>query len=220
VTTTADEAYLSNGDFEFLIDDPEDNESDEEVVTPEVTSENNAEFVHGAPESLTARKYRKKTAKALGHIWRPLLGQPQTLPDAATIIKYGPDIAKAVGDLADQDPRARKAIDFVTEGVDNPYINLLAFTVPMIAQLMRNHEHQIQPEFHGIRIPFTKREIKVKFGIKLGRLRNITFDPSYIQDSVFGDPRIQEALAKQGLTVAYPTTNAPTGNGRTSRKRS
>lgn len=181
---------------------------------PEVTTEVSTEFAEQVQESARARSYRKKVSRGLGHLWRPLLQDPNTINDAATILNYGPDFARAVGDLADRDIRARKVIDFVTDGADNPYINVAVTLVPLVAQLMRNHEDKLDVSVHMLRIPFTKRGIRVKFGLKLGRFRNMTYEPSYLTRVVLSNPKLVETLNKQGINIAWSNATADAnGNG-------
>lgn len=198
---TADTGFNpADYDYEF-IDPPEDQA---EPVETDVSREVDiAGFVEQAEETARARKYRKSVANALGYLWRPLLGSPTTLPDGAAILAYGPDIAREAGKLADQDARARKVIDFVTEGTDNGYVALFAAALPLAIQLLRNHEDAIKPEVRGIRIPRTKIQLKVRFGIKLGRIRNLSYDPGYMANRVLSDEKLIAALAKQGLKIAW-----------------
>lgn len=213
MTTTDETTAFNTNDYDYEFIAPPDTESVDTEVSREVDI---SEFVDQAEETARARRYRKAVSNALGYLWRPLLSSPATLPDGAAILAYGPDIAREAGKLADQDARARKIIDFVTEGTDNGYVALFAATLPLAIQLLRNHEDAIKPEVRGIRIPRTKIQIKMRFGIKLGKIRNLSYDPGYLANRVLSDDKLIAALAKQGLKIAWTTDNnsaEPSGNG-------
>jgi hypothetical protein len=208
--------YAETLDAEFYIDGTEPDETE----SPEVTTEVSTDFAEAKQETARAKQYRKKVSRALGTVWRPLLADSRTVDDAAAILQYGPDFARTTGALADQDAKARKIIDFVTDGVDNPYINVFAAGFPMILQLMRNHEDQLSVAKRKIRIPFTKIGFELKLGLKLGRLRNFTNEPSALTKHVLSNPALTAVLKKQGITVAWSndTANA-NGTGKPSRFR-
>jgi hypothetical protein len=171
-----------------------------------------ADFAEPLPESRLAKEYRKKVTKALGPVWRGLLGSPVTVPDAATILTYGPDLAKAAGHLAEENPKARKIIDFITDGSDNPYAQLIAVAIPMSIQLIRNHEQALKPRKSKrvtVKIPFTRFSVHfpLQLGITLGRFRNMSHEPSELTYAVFSDPHISAALQKQGIQVNFASTN-------------
>lgn len=128
-----------------------------------------------------------------------------TQPDAAALVMYGPTICEKWGDLADADPRVRKGIDFLTEGTENPYLAAAVTTLPLVMQLMRNHEKDLEVKQRGIRVPFTQRRFGFKFGVKLGFLHRTpgTVEPEFLTKHVFTDPDIQEKLAKLGIKARF-----------------
>lgn len=134
---------------------------------------------------------------------------PATVPDAAAIITHGPAFASKLGDLADADQRVRRALDLVTSGTDNPYLALTLATLPLVAQILRNHEtadvsgsRRVQ-----VRIPFTKGKrsigLNLKFKLRNPFLRSITHDPAQMTHEIFNNPDISAALAAQGVQVAW-----------------
>jgi hypothetical protein len=150
--------------------------------------------------------------------------QAGQMPDAAAFIKFGPSIGNATGALCDKDERAQAVIDMIcTPG--NPYVMFGMATIPLLAQLFRNHEPELheaaerrkmrrkQPKAERvkvppksivtIKIPFTKREWKVPIRFNasalFGQFRNQTSPPNDLAYAVFSDPKVQQALEKQGV---------------------
>lgn len=152
-----------------------------------------------------ARAYEEKTAGILNLAMRMCAGNETTVPDAAAFIAYGPPLASKIGDLAAHDQRVRHGIDLITSGTDNPYAAVVVAALPLISQIIRNHETETAKPFE-IRIPFTKRTFKPRVRIRLNVpvLRGLTTAPSKIIDKVFGDPDIRAALVTQGIDVALP----------------
>jgi hypothetical protein len=133
------------------------------------------------------------------------LQSPNTVADAVTIIIHGPKVAQTMGDLAAENAMVANAIDFITKPSDSATTAAILASVPMVLQLVRNHEPIAETSGRIIRIPFTRREIKLRFNIKLGRLRNMTQDPDELTDHVLAIPDISAAIQKWGITVASRT---------------
>lgn len=149
-----------------------------------------------------AVKYERKTRALLNIAMRSTVESPQTVADAAAIIMYGPTLAEKMGNLAATDERVARGIDFITEGTENPYAAVAFATFPLVLQVLRNHEPQIEIKPRGIKIPFSKgKRLNFKFGVKLGKLRRITNDPEAFTKHVM-NPEILDALRKQGVNVA------------------
>src|SRR6201986_3087977 len=93
-------------------------------------------------QSAVAREYSGKVKSLLkaGTIGAINIGD---FADAAAFLHYGPGFADASGQLAEADKRARAAVDILT-APGNPYAMFLMTGIPLIAQLFRNHEEQIQ----------------------------------------------------------------------------
>lgn len=149
-----------------------------------------------------AKQYEKKTKTFLNVGFRMAVSHPATVPDAAALLMLGPDICEKTGDLAAHDVRVRKAIDFLTEGADNPYLALGMAIAPLFFQVVRNHEPVMEPATRGIKVPFTKKRLNLRFGVKLGKLRNFTNDPNALVSHAFSDPAVKAKLAEQGITIA------------------
>jgi hypothetical protein len=130
------------------------------------------------------------------------LQSPNTVADAVTIIVHGPKVAQTMGDLAAENEMVANAIDFITKPSDSASTAAILAAFPMVLQLVRNHEPVAETSGRIIRIPYTKREIKLRFNIKLGRLRNMTQDPDELTDHVLAIPDISAAIEKWGIKVA------------------
>src|SRR5215469_1046840 len=112
---------------EFLTDDPDS--IDPEFLEGETLKDTDPEFVEEIKETARAKRYRLKVKKGLNFLMRLTVDKPNTVADAAAIIEYGPQVSKAIGELADSDERVRKIIDFVTDdGIENPYVTTIIAT--------------------------------------------------------------------------------------------
>jgi hypothetical protein len=140
---------------------------------------------------------------------RALAAKPNTVSDAAAIIQHGPIVASKLGDLADQDEHVRKAVDFITAGTENPYVSLALAALPLAAQIIRNHETDDLSRHVQVRIPFTKRTLKLPLKLRLKNpfLRSVTQRPDVLSETTFGNPAIAEALASQNIDVAWTSPN-------------
>lgn len=186
-----------------ILDEPEltDDMLREEFTEPK------SEFLGKDKRKPYSVQYEKKVKGVLNGIMRGALSNPHTVPDAAAIIMYGPTISETMGDWAASDVRVRKAVDFITSGTDNPAIAAMFAFAPLILQVLRNHEPVAEVEPRRIRIPFTKKYIRLRFKVKLGKLRNMTNDPREFTQWVLSNPKIQEGLAKQGIQFATESSN-------------
>lgn len=154
-----------------------------------------SQFIKTAPNS-KAQTYEKRVQSMMkagmigslnAHNW----------PDAATFLKHGPGFAKAAGNLAAEDARAAAIVEMLT-APDSPYVMFAMVAIPMVAQLVRNHQPQVQKageswrqrraerkqaKLAGVktrasRPPITihvfKREFKlpIRFRLKLPNLKN------------------------------------------------
>jgi hypothetical protein len=176
-------------------------------------------------QSAVAKEYSGKVKSLLkaGTIGAINIGD---FADAAAFLHYGPGFADATGQLAEADKRARAAVDILT-APGNPYAMFLVTGIPLIAQLFRNHEEQIQElpnvikngrkrrkamatakkaETPRFTLRAFGREWPVRFRVpKVGRIfsgfRTQTQDPSTLAERVFLDPAVQRALRKQGIVL-------------------
>src|SRR5207253_718918 len=100
-------------------------------------------------------------------------------------------------------------VNFLDEGTSNPVGAELVAAFPLIMQLIRNHEPVLEPAPRGFKIPFLKHrdgtprrfELKWKVGIRLGKLRNRTYDPVELENFVFDNPEVKAQIAKRKLIV-------------------
>ena len=182
--------------------------------------------------TVVSRTYRDKTysvlkAATVGSI------NSGNMADAATFIHHGPSFGIAVGQLADADERARKAIDFLTSP-SNPYVVFLMTAIPLISQLVRNHEEALSAIPQNIKmgrrqrkamrsaqkdVPprFTMhlfgRDIPVRWNPRVKPLaflkgfRSQTNDPGDLTNHVFEDPKLLKALADQGILIIKRDTS-------------
>lgn len=152
-----------------------------------------------------ARAYEEKTAVILSFLTRICAGNESTVADAAAFIELGPSFASKMGDLAHHDARVRKGIDLITQGSDNPYLALALASLPLLSQIVRNHETEAAKPI-TIRIPFTKRRFspKIRIRLKTPFFRSLTSTPSKLIDKVFGNPEIKASLIANGIDVALP----------------
>lgn len=101
---------------------------------------NYSDFIKTPPNS-KARVYEKRV-QSMVKAGMVMSLNNQQWPDAATFLKHGPGFAKAAGNLAAEDARAAQIVDMLT-APDSPYVMFAMVAIPMIAQLVRNHEPQI-----------------------------------------------------------------------------
>jgi hypothetical protein len=146
-------------------------------------------------------------------------------PDAAAILYHGPQFAAASGQFAATDPRAEKMINLLT-APSSPAVIFLMTGIPLISQLVRNHEEEFKEVPHTLRERRMRRKTvksanetqPPRFTMKLGKLRipirftmkfkvgslfrvfqTPTRDPIGLTETVFSNPDLVEALQKQGI---------------------
>lgn len=152
-----------------------------------------------------AAAYEKKVHTLLSNISTFLVQNDSTQPDAAAIYQYGGDMASAWGNLAADNDTVARAIDYLTEGSDNPVLAAAIATMPFVLQIVRNHEPELQPKPREISVPFTRKRMRFKVpfkvGVTLGRLHGMTHDPDEFTNAVLGNPTIAGELQKRGISV-------------------
>jgi hypothetical protein len=176
-------------------------------------------------QSRVATAYRKRANSLLkaGFITSLNAGQYH---DAAAFLEHGPAFAAATGQLADHDAKVRGIIDMLTTPT-NPYGMFVLTTIPLIAQLFRNHEQEVrqvpatwrerramrkatrlaedtQPPRFTLKI--LGRTIPVRFRVRVkivGALfkgfRTQTVDPDQLTRKVFSDPDLLKAMERAGI---------------------
>lgn len=94
------------------------------------------------PQSANAKDYTKKIGSALKAVAIGSI-QAHNFPDAATILWHGPGAATALGTLCDEEERVAKMVDMLTSP-SNPWTACALAMMPLVSQLVRNHEKEIQ----------------------------------------------------------------------------
>lgn len=89
-------------------------------------------------QTARSKDYEKKVGSILkaGALTGFRSGQ---VADAATILHFGPNFAKATGDLTDVSPRVARTLDMITTP-DSPWFAFATVATPMVLQFFRNHE--------------------------------------------------------------------------------
>lgn len=150
--------------------------------------------------------YEKKVNDLLHSAVALTVQSEATVVDAATILLAGDKLSKVWGDAAATDERIGRAIDFLEGGAINPVVLAVVTTLPVLMQVGRNHEAQLD-SLSRVSIPFTRGRIgfsiptrfKIRFG---GRYRDIiTHEPELVYSSAFTEKAVAN-LEKQGLRVA------------------
>lgn len=200
-----------------------DPETDEEISF-DFLDDNLADFLK-KPVTAKSREYQKKVNAFLNTGMRFCIQQPELIPDAAAIIAHGGKFAKACGDLADADDTAAKFLDIITSP-QNPYIMFAVTAIPLVAQLIRNHEPQLQ-EMPGkfrnrkrstkterkaaragkpgleVTVPILRRKftLRMPLNLRLGYGRSQTVDPQRLAAGVFGNEKVRKELDKRGIHI-------------------
>jgi heme exporter protein D len=180
-------------------------------------------------QTAQAREYATKVRSGLKSVMFGAINAGD-YSDAATILAYGPGFADAAGRLADESEYARKALDIIT-APDSAWLAFAMTGVPLIAQVFRNHEQAIKELPNARRKARLQRRAakdaqatqKPRFTIrvmgrqwpiyfrtpKLGKMLSgftaQTKDPDALTYAVFSDPKVQRALAKQGIILRQET---------------
>lgn len=178
------------------------------------------------PKTAVSREYENRVRAMFktGMLYSLRTGN---LPDAAAIIKHGPDCSIAMGHLAEANDGTRKLIDFITTP-ENPYLVAVLTMAPLIAQMFRNRERQIAeirnaprmsraerkaarqeqkanqpPPRFSIKIPGLKPigiRMKFRFNVLAG-FRTQSVPPNSLVYEVFSDKKLIDELDKQGIHV-------------------
>lgn len=169
---------------------------------PEVQPD--AKLAEPKPRPPVARKYEKKVRGLFAFGIKVSVQHQKTVPDAATLLLFGPSVSEKLGDLAAVDSRIAHGIDMLTEQTESPTLALMMVGIPMILQLARNHESDIKRTEHravrSFRLPFTKKQIQFRFRLRLPRsLRARTEDPVVLARKVLLNPDVVAAFRKQGI---------------------
>lgn len=175
---------------------------DVEVDDDKDSDSPDASLIDAPKRKPTAVRYEKKTRGLFNTAFHITVRQQKTLPDAAAILMHGPNISEAVGDLAAENEWVARSIDMLTDTTENAALSLIIAAVPFIAQVVRNHEPSADIEGpRTIRIPFIKRQFRLRFNLKFKQLRKFSHEPAALTTHVFTQPAVVEKLQKQGISV-------------------
>lgn len=183
-------------DHLFDIDPPTSRAADEQVDEPDPT------LIDPRKRSMRAKAYEKKTRGLFRTAFLGLCQSERTVADSAAIYMHAPEVSARLGDLADDTKWVARGIDWLSDGTENAAAALISASIPLVLQVVRNHEQAFVPELRGWKIPFTQRHFRLRFGVRLGKARNFTNDPTALTNHVFTNAQIQSALRKQGIRVA------------------
>lgn len=138
------------------------------------------------PKTAVSRDYEKRVQSMLkaGVIGAINSGR---YSDAAALLHFGPGFAAASGDLASADARAKKLLDYATSP-SSPVLIFAMTIVPLISQLWRNHEDQLQE------MPKTYRQLRAHR--KQAKTEQRAADATA--------PRVQVKLPLVGKTLSMP----------------
>lgn len=176
-------------------------------------------------QSRVATEYRKRANSLVKAAFLTSLNAG-LYHDAATFLEYGPSFTAATGQLADHDAKVRGVIDMLTTPT-NPYGMFVLTTIPLVAQLFRNHEQEVrevprtwrerrtmrkaervaeetQPARFNIKVLGRTIPVRMKLRVKVvGALfkgfRTQTTDPDALTRKVFSDPDLLKAMEKAGI---------------------
>lgn len=215
-------------DFDQLRPESEGTNEFTDFMTPEIGDPDfiaespdipDASLAEDKPQTARSKRYQKKANVPFRIAFKRLMQHQETIPDAATVMLYAPKLTRAVGDLADEDERFRKALDMLTETVENPYTAVLAATVPFALQILRNHEPDAETLHHGIPIWKGKRILtRFTFRIKVGWLRAATDEPNAVAQYVFSNQKVIETLSASGMVRVENEPPKPPARKRAPRK--
>jgi hypothetical protein len=127
-----------------------------------------SEFIKTAPNS-KARSYERRVQSMMKAGMIASLNA-ENFPDAATFLKHGPGFAKAAGNLAAEDAKAAHVIDMLT-APDSPYIMFAMVALPMLAQLTRNHQADLERTAERVRTSRAERKQARLTGTRPPRLK-------------------------------------------------
>lgn len=221
--------HFTDTDPDYFNPDVNGHDSDGDAENVILTAPDFSTFVKSS-RTANAKAYERKVQSALKTGFYGALKSGQ-LPDAATILYYGPNLAQSAGDLADKDERIARGIDMLT-APDNPYVALGLAALAIIGQFARNHEDTLsaipQAMKEGkrerkarraaekenpsgrhleLKLPFGRTaRIGLRFRLRAFRKLGLAFklrshDPAQLVTEVFSDEKLLKALAKEGIVI-------------------
>lgn len=159
--------YSSDSDSDVPAADDDQSEFEPDYATL-FDAPNYGDFIKITP-TLKSRNYERRV-QSLMKAGMIAAISTQQWPDAATFIKYGPGFAKAAGNLAAEDARVAGLIDMIT-APDSPYVVFGMVAIPLISQLVRNHQSDLKEAAHGFKAGRAARREAKAAGLKRQTVR-------------------------------------------------
>lgn len=135
-------------------------------------------------------------------------GREGTVTDAAAILLHGDAVATAFGDLAAENDNTARVIDFLHGGTGNAASAAVMAALPLILQIVRNHEPQLET-MSRINIPFTRKKIgfnvpsRVKIKISNNPiLGGFTNEPDRVYSAAFSQKVVDDLKTNLKVNVA------------------
>lgn len=181
------------------------------------------------PRNARVREYEKRTASALKLVALGAM-QSDNFADAATVLWFGPSVATAAGHIADTNDQARKVLDMLT-APNSPWVALAMTVWPLMAQLARNHEEELEKLPSKLNVSRKARQARAearkaqatktapRWTLRLGRwripvrfqwkpwklltagIRAQTVDPLVVTSRVFTDDALLAELRRMGYNI-------------------
>lgn len=127
-------------------------------TAPETYATSDPDLIKKERRKNGAKAYEDKVTDILKMGVSLTVGNPATVVDAAAILLHGDKVSYAFGDLAVTDPHTATVIDFLHGGTGNPATAAVMAALPLVLQIVRNHEPQIETSTR-INVPFTKGKV-------------------------------------------------------------
>lgn len=147
-----------------------------------------------------AKAYEDKVTDILRMAVTVTAGNPATVVDAAAILLHGDTVSYAFGDLAVTDANTARVINFLHGGTGNPATAAVMATLPLVLQILRNHEPELE-HVTRINLPFTRGRVgfnvpsRVKLRISNNKIAaSMTNPPEKVYAAAF-TPAVVEQLA-------------------------
>lgn len=136
------------------------------------------------------------------------VGNPATVVDAAAILMHADNVSYTLGDLAVADPHTAAVINFLHGGTGNPATAAAMAVMPMVLQILRNHEPTIETATR-ITIPFTRKRLGItipsRFKVRISNNKvaaAMTNDPGKLYSATFTPAVVAEIQENLKVTVA------------------
>lgn len=168
-------------------------------TSPETYATSDPDLIKKERRKNGAKAYEDKVTDILKMGVSLTVGNPATVVDAAALLLHGDKVSYAFGDLAVTDSRTATVIDFLHGGTGNPATAAVMAALPLVLQIVRNHEPQLETVTR-INIPFTRQRIGFnipsRFKVKISNNKvaaAMTNDPVKLYQQAF-TPDVVQAI--------------------------